>query len=195
MNASRIEVPLALPEPHFEDEATVVTARQVVPIEQARHQERRRKLLVILPLLLAAAFCGGLGALAISYFEQRSPETLRPSNSGTTEERPTVAPVASPDNQTATSTDSKDQPDSAPTSGSALATDSPAADSLEKSGPAKSDESLASVKRPSSPTDPKQLGRLRRVHPPSGQPRLGQNDQSKSRGAARIQDIFSGPNP
>jgi hypothetical protein len=198
MNVSRIEVPLALPEPHFEDEATVVSARQVVPLEQARVQDRRRKLLAILPMLLAATFCGGLGALAVNYFERRSstPAISQPSSSGATGERQQVSPPASPDNRTATSTGSPGEPDTSQPSGTALATDSPAAaDSLESSNAAKSEETVASVKKPSSSTDPKQLVRPRRVRPPSLQPRSGQNDQPKSRGAARIQDIFSGPNP
>jgi cytoskeletal protein RodZ len=198
MNVSRIEVSTALPEPHFEDEATVVSARQVVPIEQARVQDRRRKLLAILPILLAAAFCGGVGAIAVNYFEQRSsaPATSQPSTSSATEERQQVAPAASPDNRSTASTDSRDEPDTSQPSGSALATDSSkAANSLESSKIAKSDESVASVQKPSSSTDPKQLVRPRRVHPPSLQPRSSQNDQRKSRGAAKIQDIFSGPNP
>jgi hypothetical protein len=198
MNASRIEVPLVLPEPHFEDEATVVSARQVVPLEQAHVQDRRRKLLAILPILLAAIFCGGLSAIAVNYFERRSsaPSISQPSSSTATEERQQVAPAASPDSRTGTSTGSPDESDTSQPSGSALATDSPAAaDSLDSFNSSKPAESVASVKKPSSSADPKQLVRPRRVHPPSGQPRSGQNDQPKSRGAARIQDIFSGPNP
>ena len=193
MNASRIEVPLGLPEPHFEDEATVVSARKVVPLEEARLQDRRRKLLVILPILLAAFICGGLGAIAVNYFERRStvPPISQPSTSTETEEGQQLAPDASPDDRTATSADPKDETNSEP-SDSAVATDSPVADAAEKSNPAKSGETVANVKSPSSPNDPKQLVRPRRVHPLSGEPR---SDQPKSRGAARIQDIFSGPNP
>lgn len=198
MNTSRIEVPLALPEPHFEDEATVVTARQVVPLEQAHLQDRRRKLLAILPILLVATFCGGLGAIAVNYFARpaSAPAISQPSISTTTEARQPLAPAASPDNRPATATVSPDEPGTAPPpSGSALASDSPAAGASEKSTPAKSEETVASVKKPSSPTDPKQLVRPRRVHPLSADPRSGPNDPPKSRGAARIQDIFSGPNP
>jgi len=195
MNPSRIEVPLALPEPHFEDEATVVSARKVVPLEQARLHDHRRKLLVILPILLGATFCGGLGAIAVNYFEQRAsaPAISQPSTAGSTEVRQQLAPAASPDNRTATSTGSPDEPETSEPSGSPLATDSPAANTLEKAGPAKSEEAVASVKKPSSATDPKELVRPRRVHPPPG--RSDQNERPKARGAARIQDIFSGPNP
>jgi hypothetical protein len=197
MNISRIEIPLTLPEPHFEDEATVVSARQVVPLEQARLQDRRRKLLVILPILLAATLCGGLGAIAVNYFDGRAsaPAISPPSTTSVQEERQHVTPAASPDNSTITATNSQNGPDSLQPSGSAPADASPAADSVESSNAAKSAQTVASVKKPSSSADPKQLVRPRRVHPASSQPRSGQNDQPKSRGAARIQDIFSGPNP
>jgi hypothetical protein len=197
MNNSRIEVPLSLPEPHFEDEATVVTARQVVPLEEARVQDRRRKLFAILPILLAATLCGGLGAVAVNYFGQRSsiPAISPPATSFSPQERQVTA-AASPDNGAAASTGLRDEPDTSQPSGSVLASDSTAAaDSLEKSEAVRTDETVASAKKPSASTDPKQLVRPRRVHPPSVQPRSGQNDQQKSRGAARIQNIFSGPNP
>jgi cytoskeletal protein RodZ len=193
MNVTRIEVPLS--EPHFEDEATVVSARQVVPLGQARVQDRRRKLLAILPVLLAATFCGGLGAIAVNYFERRAsaPTIARPSTTSAKEEPQQAAPSTSPDNST-TAADSSDKPDASPLAGSALATDSSAPTSsdgsLESSEADKSEQTVASVKKPSNTNDAKQLVRPRRVHPASGQ-----NDQNKSRGAARIQDIFSGPNP
>jgi cytoskeletal protein RodZ len=188
MNVNRIQVPLS--EPHFEDEATVVSARQVVPLDQARLHDRRRKLLAILPILLAAIFCGGLGAIAVNYFERRAsaPTISQPSTASAKEEREPAAPTASPDNGTTTSADSPDEPATSQPARSALATDSSAAASLEGSKAAKSE--LASAKKPSSPNDAKQLVRPRRVHPAPGQ-----NDQPKPRGAARIQDIFSGPNP
>jgi cytoskeletal protein RodZ len=194
MNVTRIEVPLS--EPHFEDEATVVSARQVVPLGQAQLQDRRRKLLAILPILLAAIFCGGLGAIVVNYFERRAsaPTISQPSTTSAKDERQQAARAASPDNSTITSADSPDGPDTLQPAGSALATDSSAPtssdSSLESSKADKSEPTLASAKKPSSPNDAKQLVRPRRVHPASGQ-----NDQPKSRGAARIQDLFSGPNP
>src|SRR5438093_7245791 len=72
MNATRIEVPLTLPEPHFDDEATIATARQVVPIERARTIEFWRKLRTMLPIFLAATLCGALGAGAVNYYERHN---------------------------------------------------------------------------------------------------------------------------
>src|SRR5687767_15660613 len=72
MSTSRIEVPLQ--QPHFDDDATIATARQVVPIKGGRKIEGRRKILILLPLLLASILCGALGAIAVNYFERR-PDT------------------------------------------------------------------------------------------------------------------------
>src|SRR6266849_3657786 len=72
MNRSRIVIPTTAPDPpapHFDDEATIVSARQVVPIAQARVVERSRALLSIVPILLAAAVFGALGALGVNYYE------------------------------------------------------------------------------------------------------------------------------
>lgn len=74
MNRTRIEIttiPQELRAPHFDDEATIVSARQVVPIAQAKVVERSRALLSIVPILLAAAVFGALGALGVNYYENR----------------------------------------------------------------------------------------------------------------------------
>src|SRR5688572_12530411 len=71
MSTSRIEIPLTLQPPHFDDDATIATARQVVPIKGARKIEGRRKVLSLLPLLIASTLCGALGAIAVNYFEER----------------------------------------------------------------------------------------------------------------------------
>jgi len=186
---------LSLPEPHFEDESTVVSARQVVPLEQARSNDRRRKLIAILPFLLAATLCGALGAFAVNYFERRSTVSTvsqPPGNDATREQSAAETPLSG--DKTAASADSSEQPTgSAETSGSVNVSDSPAAESPDKND--KSDQAVASATKPSSPPDPKQLVRPRRVRPATGQPPASQNDPPKSRGASRIQDIFSGRNP
>src|SRR5215210_8054176 len=69
MSTSRIEIPFTLPPPHFDDDATIATARQVVPIKGSLKIEGRRKLLTLLPLLIASTLCGALGAIAVNYFE------------------------------------------------------------------------------------------------------------------------------
>ena len=200
MDVTRIQVPLSLPEPHFEDEDTVVSARQVVPLGEARIQDRRRKLLAILPLLLAAALCGALGAVVVNYFWQRPivPSISQPSATSATREDQTL-PEPSPETDvTAPGLPDQVAATSEP-AGSSVSNDSPAAARVEKAADSKPEPAVAGPKNPSKPADPKQLVRQRRVNPPAEQSNnqkgTGQNDPSKSRGAARIVDIFSGPNP
>ena len=190
---TRIQVPLTLPEPHFEDEATVVSARQVVPLGQARVQDGRRKLFATLPLLLAAIFCGALGAIGVNYFERRvSAPTVSTPPTRAKEEVQQTAPAPSLENSAVASADPQDERDASEPSGSALVSNPSARENAENQT-TKSDEAVASVKKPSSPPDPKQIVRPRRVHPPASPG--SQDDQPKSRGASKIQDIFGGPNP
>src|SRR5262245_48583750 len=71
MNSTRIEIPLALSAPHFDDDRTIATARQVKPIGRARMTENWRKLRTLLPLILLATCCGALGAASVNYYENR----------------------------------------------------------------------------------------------------------------------------
>ena len=181
MNPSRIEVPLTLPEPHFEDESTIVSARRVVPLDRARADDRRRKLLAIVPILLAATLCGALGAIAVNHFERQaivSPIVSQP------------ATISAPGQQTSVPAPAADA--ETPASAPSKSPDSNGVESLDRRV-AKSDESIASIKKTSSQTDPKQIVRPRRVH--DDRRPASQTEEPKSRGAAKIQDIFSGPNP
>src|SRR5687767_12523776 len=99
MNTSRIEIPLTLQPPHFDDDATIATARQVVPIKGGRKIEGRRKVLALLPLLLASTLCGALGAIAVNYFERRrdaatSVTQQQPPQNASTEAKTEPPPVA-----------------------------------------------------------------------------------------------------
>src|SRR6185436_5085838 len=174
MNATRIQIPLSLPEPHFDDESTVVTARQVVPLDQARVNDRPQRLLAILPMLLAAAFCGALAAFAVNYFERR-PTVSTVSQPATEINRnaQTAAPAAFPAEQAAS--DSKEEPaGSSQPSGSVVADAPSSAASADNSG--RSIQAPAVAKKAADPPDPKQIVRQRRVHPATDQPREGQND-------------------
>ncbi|HKP37146.1 MAG TPA: hypothetical protein VJT71_09820 [Pyrinomonadaceae bacterium] len=193
MNASRIQIPLSLPEPHFDDETTVVTARQVVPLDQARGNDRRQRVLAILPMLLAAAFCGALAAFAVNYFERRATvSTVSQPATETNRNAQTAAPEAIPAQQAAS--ESNEEPTGSSQTSDSVVSDAP-------SSTASTDNSERSIqpsgiaKKAADPPDPKQLVRQRRVRPVSDQPQEGQNDNPKSRGAGRIQDIFSGPHP
>lgn len=197
MNTMRIEVPLELPPPHFDDETTIATARKVVPIQGARAIERRRKLLTTLPILLAATLCGALGALAVNYFErpQNAPTTQQSGQvtaATQTKSEPSPAAIApsselaskdseseaasgpSPDNSTATSGE-------VPAKTDATNADRTADDAATKRGPMPT--------KPNGQSDPAKLVRKRRVQPENAEV------PAKKNGAARIEDIFGGPNP
>ena len=97
MNSSRIEIPLALPTPHFDDERTVATARQVKPIGRARVTENWRKVRTLLPLILLATVCGALGAAGVNYYENRHTVNAiaqSSTNNSTTESKVEASPIA-----------------------------------------------------------------------------------------------------
>jgi hypothetical protein len=200
MNLTRIQVPFPLPEPHFDDEATVVSARQVVPLGEARIQDRRRKVLAILPTLLAAALCGALGAVVVNYFWQRpsAPTVSQPSATSASREEQ-LAPAPSPENNVTTPGLPDQVAETSEPTDSSVSNDSSAKVTVGKPPASNPEPAVADPKKPSNPADPKQLVRQRRVNPPStqtnNQKKAGQNDPLKSRGAARIEDIFGGPNP
>src|SRR3979490_177386 len=71
MSRNRIVIPPRMPElaaPHFDDEATIVSARQVVPIAEVKLVERKRAALWVSLILLSSAACGALGAIGVNYF-------------------------------------------------------------------------------------------------------------------------------
>jgi hypothetical protein len=195
MNSTRIEVPLALPTPHFDDERTVATARQVKPIGQARVTESWRKLRTLLPLILLATFCGGLGAAGVNYYEDRHrgdvviQPVLTTSAAESKAEASGVAVAAS-----ASPSPSVTDKNNEPVSGEAKA-DSPTDERETKTvtpaaPPEPSDKPAASGEKKATDTDAAKLTRKRRVNP-------SDDDaiHSNKKGAGRIADIFNGPNP
>ena len=192
MNTTRIEVPVTLPEPHFDDEATIATARQVVPIERARTIEFWRKLRTMLPIFLAATLCGALGAGAVNYYERRhkaaaSAEQQSANNAAPVPAKSEPTPVAiaaSTDangGKTANDSVSKDNPSWSEKESAAI--------EVKATEPASSDNSPAKPDKKISESDATKLTRQRRVHP------ADREAPAKNNGAGRITDIFSGPNP
>lgn len=190
----RIEVPLELPPPHFDDEATIATARKVVPIEGARAIGRQRKLLAMLPILLAATLCGALGALAVNYFDRRdnaAAPAARQSdqvNAGQTKTEAPQVVIAASAESTAKDSEGESasvhpQDDSPKTSG-----EEPAKTDRTNIGTTSADAKKSSAK-PNAQPDPAKLVRKRRVQP--ADPEVPE----KKNKAGRIEDIFGGPNP
>jgi len=60
-----------LPTPHFEDEATLVSARPVVPIATAKATERSRIVRRVLPFVIIAGFAGILIGGGVGYYAKR----------------------------------------------------------------------------------------------------------------------------
>jgi flagellar hook-length control protein FliK len=192
MNASRIEIATTLPEPDFEDESTLVSARQVVPLDRAKTEDRRRKVLTLLPLLLAATLCGALGAIAVNHFDRReniSSAASQPvtTNTQAAQASPAQASIASSEIKPRAADESSDTlPKPEETSGTS--TEANAADNQTTS--TKSEETVR--KKITSP-EPRQLVRPRRVQ--AAKPEPAKRTDATKPGAGRIQDIFGGPNP
>jgi hypothetical protein len=62
-NRSRLDVPLS--EPHFDEEATLMTARPVVPLEEVQAKERTSKRVMFFVALTIALIVGGLAGAAV----------------------------------------------------------------------------------------------------------------------------------
>ena len=218
MKRTRIEIattPPELPAPRFDDEATIVSARQVVPIAQARVVERSRALLSIVPILLTAAVFGALGALGVNHYEnhQRAnalvsaprseitqpinqaptsqTQSETPLNSGTEPPAGALAPLesSSPGSEGAPTQSQTEGQTTDPTAGQATV-ESKAGDN--KALP----PTAAAQPNSGSSPEPGKLIRKRRVHPQTqGNDRKTDNPTKDKRGAGRIQEIFAGPNP
>ncbi len=202
MDRSRIVITTApdLPAPHFDDEATLVSARQVVPIAKARLVERKRAALWISLILLSSATCGGLGAIGVNYFEHRRQTTAVPAfqneiarshttqtpirnNSDSTQKTETAAggPTASAFLQPVAAPPAKaNQPNDSSTTVLSQAS-----------------SSQATANQAATASEPGQLVRKRRVHPLTRNDVVssGRRTRKNDRGASRIKEIFEGQGP
>jgi hypothetical protein len=218
MTRTRIVVPATAAElsvPHFDDEATIITARPVVPIARARAGERSRLLLWMLPIVLAAAVCGALSALGVNYYENRhSPVTqveikAEPQmNQPPAPELQSVAPpIGSEVPGGAVATESATPESERPQTEAAVADqkESLSADKDRTSITSSNEPSSLPAAKPSPPgasdyrkngssNDPGRLVRKRRVYPVTEASPPESRVSRKNRGAGRIQDIFEGPN-
>jgi len=203
MDRSRIVIATTapdLPAPHFDDEATLVSARQVVPIAKARLVERKRAALWISLILLSSAACGGLGAIGVNYFEHRRQTAAVPAlqneiarsqttqtpirnNSDSTQKTETAAggPTAS----------AFLQPVAAPPAKANQPNDSSATVLSQASS------SQATANQAATASEPGQLVRKRRVHPLTRNEVVssGRRTRKNDRGASRIKEIFEGQGP
>ena len=202
MNRSRIIISATRPEletPHFDDEATIVTARPVVPIAEAKAGERSRMSVLIVAGLLAATMAGAAGALGINFFQNRQRSSFRAGTQA--QVNPDVSTTVPPVQTSESPIPPAEQ--SVPPIAASEST-SAATETLTSETPAPSDEQIVSssagktdVKpRDESSIDPGHLVRKRRVN--AVKERLGplmpaNRPPRRPRGAGRILEIFEGP--
>lgn len=194
MNTTRFEVPLTLPTPHFDDERTIATARQVKPIGRAKVTENWRKLRVLLPFILLATFCGALGAAAVNYYENRHSvkAVVQPvASNSIAEPRIEASPIAVAASAEPTPSVPDKNTEPVEVKNEAAPTDHPETKTVTQSAhdePA--DKSAATADKKPPVVDATKLTRKRRVNSPDAD-----GTSSNKKGASRIADIFSGPNP
>ena len=196
MNTSRIEVPLTLPPPHFDDEATIATARQVVPISGGR-SFRRHRIVALLPLLIASMLCGAIGAVGVNYFQRRRDDASTVSQPPAPANLSIEAKTESPP-LTVEPTPTAGQPETETSVQAAASAISSADDTSKKdkaqkivNRPEPEPKSAPAAAKPEPAQDAAKLVRKRRVQPDVETPakRNRRND------ASRIEDLFTGPNP
>lgn len=198
MSTSRIEIPLTLQPPHFDDDATIATARQVVPIKGGRKIEGRRKVLALLPLLLASTLCGALGAIAVNYFERRRDavtsvtQQQQPNVSTQAKTEPPPVAIAPELNAKNTEIQAPVQPENSSVTSAAEPAQKSEAPKIAGSEDAdRKSAPNAAMKREADQAAAK-LVRKRRVQPANSEIPLRRNRRTD---AGRIEDLFTGPNP
>ena len=197
MSTSRIEVPFTLPAPHFDDDATIATARKVVPINSARKIAGRRRVFTLLPLLIASTLCGAVGAIAVNYFEpgRDTPAPVtRPQPHVSTQAKTEPSPVAIAPELDAKNTEieASVQPEDKgviPAHETSTKSEAPEIEKREN------DEPKSAPPAPSKQAaaqDAAKLVRKRRVDPPDPEIPVRRSRRAE---ASRIEDLFTGPNP
>ncbi len=193
MNTSKIEISLTPPAPHFDDDATIATARQVVPLN-GQKTVRRGRVLAILPLLVGSMMCGALGALAVIYLERgrdhSAAATQQPAAINvSTESRAEPSPVNT-EPQLPAGTLSQTPVQAAASQAISAEAPAPKQPKIETRDELEPKTPPAIVKNEPAP-DPTKLTRKRRVQPKAdASPRRNRRND-----ASHIEDIFTGPNP
>jgi len=195
MNSTRIEVPLTLPTPHFDDERTIATARQVKPIGRARVTENWRKVRTLFPLILLATFCGALGAAGVNYYDgQHKVVVAQPlTNNWAGQSKPEASPIAiaASASPTPSVSDKANEATSAEVKTEAANTDETQTKIVtQPARPEPSDKPAAGPEKKATDADAAKLTRKRRVNSPDDEA-----TPANKKGAGRIADIFGGPNP
>ena len=172
MKINRIEVPLT--PPHFDDEATIVSARRVVPIAQARKIDRWQ---ITVALLVLACICGALGAVVVSQFEDH---------------QMSIQPAIRIESQKAIAA-SRSEPPNASAVQDATNESSETVTSADRSTSTASSADNAQTSPVVQPRLQTRKRRFREIEEALN--RRLKRSEPHARGAGRIQDIFNGSNP
>ena len=169
-----------------------------MPIKGARKIEGRRKILALLPLLIASTLCGALGAIAVNYLERRrdtaasvTQQQQQPNVSTQAKTEATPVVIAAEDN-----VKTEIQATVPPKDPEVIAAHEPpakneSADARQEDVQAKKSTPPAAVKREPTQDAAAKLVRKRRVQPADSEIPLRRNRRT----AGRIEDLFTGPNP
>ena len=211
MNRTRPAITVAEPDllpPHFDEEATLVGARPVVPLARALAAERSWVSPVVGAVLFGAMLMGVAGAIGINYYETRDRSQFF---SGNQIVRQRAANQETADSRMISDADSGREAASANTTSVAAShlaqSESPSTQSQltspDSAGQskgwhiAKSENGIgtrANQPRPST-NDFARLLRKRRVQSADVGRQIERPTGNKKHGAGRIQEIFEGPNP
>ena len=167
--------------PHFDDEATLVSARPVVPIATAKSSERSRIVRRALPFIVIAGFVGSLIGGGIGYFAKRRSSAYLVNESPTTGE--------SKENQTAS-----EQQRMAPRAPSQEIETEPNASVSSSENKSSTSETDGFVVAASNATSHFKRARRPLIHTVATAS-SNRRRRSTRRGAARIQEIFAGSSP
>jgi cell division septation protein DedD len=197
--------PPQLSSPHFDDEATIVSAKPVVPIAKARAVEKARAAFWICLVVVGCVVLVALGSIVLSYFgNARSSAVSAPPQSEIVEPKINQAPASStPGSSDLNSQSETDRKLPAAETQSDAERQLQSANKKDSAATARGSWIQSALTKSSIPKrdNAAEAGRLvqkRRVQP------VRQNDEyssmakkpaKKKRGASRIQEIFEGPGP
>jgi cell division septation protein DedD len=205
----RFEIETTTPQlssPHFDDEATIISARPVVPIAKARAVEKARAAFWICLAVVGCVVLVALGAIVLSYFgnARRSSAVSAPPQSEIIEPKINQPPASStPGSSDLNSQSETDRKLSAAETQSDAERQLQSANKKDSAATARgswiqSTLTKSSIPKRDNAAEPGRLVQKRRVQP------VRQNDEyspiakkpaKKKRGASRIQEIFEGPGP
>jgi type IV secretory pathway VirB10-like protein len=200
--------PLELNEPHFDEEATMLSARPVVPLEEIRTRENSKKRLAFGAAMLFAVIVGALGATLI--YKQRGQkqtpvavETQLPEVDGSAD---SLKQPGDPAAKSIAEASSGSVPEAEPAESEPAATirKTPkrvsVASEASEAAPVKAKERARDVNRDSEFEDERELRRAERIEARQMRRRAEWEDMREARrrrrhseDLLRIRDIFEGP--